>query len=122
MYKILIVDDNEEFLKVQRLIFEVFGYHCDTAHDADSAITMMKKNTYDLIISDYKMHAMNGIELLEYIKEDNPSADFIMMSGNENENVRQRALELGACDYILKGENPQQLIDIVNRLNDMNQK
>lgn len=121
MYRILIVDDNEEFLKVQKLIFEVFGYHCDTAYEADVAVSVLKENSYNLVISDYKMHAMNGLELLEYIRDNYPQTQFIMMTGNENENVRHKALELGAYDYILKGEDPQQLIDIVNELKDMNQ-
>ncbi len=121
MYKILMVDDNEEFVKVQKLIFEVFGYYCDIAYDVAEAISMIKEVTYNLIISDYKMQRMKGIELLEYIKIHHPATDFIMMTGNENENDRQKALDLGAYDYILKGEDPQQLVDIVNKLNSKRQ-
>lgn len=118
MYRILMVDDNEEFVKVQKLIFEVFGYYCDAAYDAKQAISMLKEKAYDLIISDYKMHGMKGIDLLEYIKANFPMTDFIMMTGNENDKDREKAMELGACDYILKGDDPQQLVDIVKKLND----
>lgn len=114
-YKILIVDDNKDYLDVLEMIFESFGYECFSVNSGEKAIEYLYGNKCDLIISDYLMEKMSGMELLEKVKISFPDIKFFMISGNDNIKSQEEALKKGVDGYFVKGNNPQ---PIINKIED----
>lgn len=104
--KILIADDNREFVKLlkdfmsEQPEIEVIG----TAHNGNEALEILKVNEPDVILLDIIMPHLDGLGVLEKLKEINYSkeAKIIMLTAFGHENVTQRAFDLGATFYILK--------------------
>lgn len=105
MYSVLLVDD-EPIVKItlRRMIdWEKYGFFvCGTASDGNEGVFMAKKLQPDIIITDLKMPNMDGLQLIEKLKElDFKGCILVLSNYSDYEYVRQ-ALKLGAVDYILK--------------------
>ena len=115
---ILIVDDEKVLLK---MLVKVLGknYSCDTAEDVASAKEMIKNNDYDVILTDKNMlsldgsHGEGGMEILEFAKQQVPTAEVIMMTGYASAESAVKALQLGAFDYIFK---PFKLANLIEKI------
>lgn len=108
--RILVVEDDQ----IQRMIcvsqLKQLGFEeISIAKDGNHAYSILEKDKFDLIISDWKMPEMDGLELLKKVKE-NPSLQdipFIIFTVHNDENIINEAMELGANDYIIKPGNPE---------------
>jgi len=100
--QILIIDDEEEILIALAQLLRLDGYKVQTANSPIVALEMIKGSKYHIILSDIVMPEMNGLELLTRIKEFDPLAQVIMMTGYSTMEITMRSLEKGASDYILK--------------------
>lgn len=104
MISVLLVDDEPvlldlgSFYLTQREHFSV-----DTASHGEEALQRLEKHPYQIVISDYDMPYMNGIELLREVKERYPGQPFIIFTGKGREEVVIEALNLGADYYLQKG-------------------
>lgn len=85
--KILIVENQLEMINYLNHIFAI-DYYCDFAYDGEQAYDLIQKNNYELIISDYKMPIMDGLELQSILKEKPKTANipFILISASDIEN------------------------------------
>ena len=103
-YKILVVDDVKENLTIIRNIFSDADYETDIVEDGPSAVEIVKKNNYDLILLDIMMPIMSGIEVCQYLKEDPNTAQIpvIFLTANADRDTLIRAYEAGGSDYIKK--------------------
>ncbi|MBP2027498.1 CheY-like chemotaxis protein [Acetoanaerobium pronyense] len=110
-YRILIVDDNKDYIEVLEMIFQTLGYESMAVDDGEKGLEALKNKKFDLIISDYLMDKMSGIELLEKIKDKFSDLKFLMISGNDNKGIQNEAIEKGADGYFVKGSDPQLLIN-----------
>jgi len=102
---ILHVDDDSSIREQARIFLEkeVNSFDVDTAHSAKEALTRLDGNGYDIIISDYKMPEMDGLEFLKVVREDRGSdIPFIIFTGKGREEVAMEALNLGADRYLQK--------------------
>lgn len=80
-FKILIVDDEVQLLELLKMEFEDYGFEVFLAENVDDAIKILDEETLHLILSDLKMPARSGKELLTYTKENHPQVRFLFMSG-----------------------------------------
>ena len=105
--RILHVDDEENQLEFTKLFLEEIDKDVviDSTSDPDEAIQLASKNTYDCIVSDYKMLTMSGVELAQKVRE-NSSVPFILYTGQGSEEVAQSAFEAGVDDYLKKESEP----------------
>lgn len=113
--KILIVDD-EELMRItlrDSLIKE--GYQITIARDGDEGWKKFKEDYPALILSDLKMPGIDGIALLEKVKEICPETIMIMMTGYGTIESAVQAMKLGAYDYITKPFLPEDMILLVKR-------
>lgn len=113
--KILIVDDNKENIQIIVSIFEKYNsdFELFIAPDGNMALKIAKKIIPDIIISDWDMPAINGIELIKNLKRDNnlKNIPVIMATGvMTSVEYLQIALEAGAADYIKKPIDEVELI------------
>ncbi len=115
MPDILVVDDELSMREFLKILLEKEGYSASTAPDAATALAMLKEETYELVISDVKMPAMDGMSLLEKIKEINATIPVIMITAFASPENAVRAMKDGAFDYITKPFKVEEIIDNVRK-------
>ncbi len=100
--KLLLVDDEEEFTSVlaERLSFRNFDTRVATSGEA--ALLEIEKARPDIVLLDYKMPGMNGMETLAQIKAKDPSIDVIILTGGVDREVGAESLRAGASHYVVK--------------------
>ena len=119
-FKILVVDDQEEYRDVIRMILEEKDYYVDTAESAEKALIKIKKNKYDLVITDLIMKELDGIELLKIIKLNNKNLEVIIITGYGSIENAVLAMKEGAFSYFIKSHNPDELIEEVEKVRQLN--
>jgi two-component system response regulator PilR (NtrC family) len=102
MSSILVVDDELSMREFLKILLEKEGHKVITASDAASAIDLIQKQDFDIVISDIKMPGMGGLSLLEKIKEINNSIPVIMITAYASPENAVVAMRSGAFDYITK--------------------
>jgi len=123
--KILMVDDEETLLEISKIYLEKLDekFHIVTVSSAEEALENIKKENYDVIISDYQMPEMNGLELLSEIRQNGNDIPFIIFTGKGREEVAIQALNLGADFYLQKGgEAISQFHELVNLIEKLYEK
>ena len=101
-FNILVVDDEEDILNILKFILEKDGYSVDTALNGEEAFTKVRKNRYDIVLTDLKMPGMDGMELLERVRDYNPEIDVVIMTAYASVESAVTAIKKGASDYIVK--------------------
>ena len=112
---ILVVDDEEAIREVVSTMLESKGYRCTVAHNGRVAQDHIKRITPDLILSDMIMPEMDGIKLLEWVREFDPDVPVIMVTAIHDISTALEAIRRGAYDYILKPFEKDQLFLGVGR-------
>lgn len=101
--EILIVDDEVQIQDMLRRFLEMKNFKCCTSSSASEALSLIIANgNIKLVLLDINMPVTNGIELLEKIREITSEIDVIMITGYEDMDAAEKAMELGARDYITK--------------------
>mgnify|MGYP001426021398 CR=1 FL=1 len=112
---ILIVDDERIVRESLYHWFEDDGYFVDTADSAEDALTKFEIGKYDLFLIDMKMPGMDGLELLQKIKEADPGAIVVLITAFASVPSAIQALKDGAYDYVTKPVDPDDLANIVKK-------
>ena len=115
MENILVVDDEEAIREVVSTMLESKGYHCTTVSNGRAAQDQVKKSTPDLILSDMIMPEMDGIKLLDWIRQYDAEVPVIMVTAMHDISTALEAIRRGAYDYILKPFEKDQLFLGVGR-------
>lgn len=119
MLKVLLVDD--EYFITQGLLvlidWEAEGYEiASVASNGREALDYLKENDVDLVITDIKMPEMNGLELLEEVRQEGISdAGFVVLSGYSDFAFAQQALRCGCIDYLLKPVEKEDLLLVLRK-------
>jgi CheY-like chemotaxis protein len=79
--RILLVDDNAHGLSARRSVLEELGYRIATAASAADALDQFHSQTFDLVVTDYKMPRMDGVELIARLRKHAPGLPVILISG-----------------------------------------
>ncbi|MCC7258401.1 MAG: response regulator, partial [Gammaproteobacteria bacterium] len=104
--RILVVDDEEIVLRSCARILGDGEYRVDTAPNGIDALRMIEEARYDVVILDIMMPKMDGMEVLQRVKESHPDIDVIMVTGLSQIDTAVRSMKLGAFDYIPKPFDP----------------
>ena len=121
METILIVDDEKNYLTILSALLEDEGFEVLTAPGGSEALEIHKSSDLDLILTDMKMPKMDGIELLENIKENDPDLPVIMMTAHGTVDKAVEAMQKGAYTYVLKPFDNERLIIYVKKAASMYQ-
>ena len=97
--KILVADDDDDVRKILSIFLTFAGYNVDCVNDGEEAMRSLEKNSYSLLITDYMMPKLNGIELIKRVKGLNLSLPIIGISGSDNE---KEFLAVGARLFMTK--------------------
>jgi len=112
---ILVVDDEEAIREVVSTMLESKGYHCTAVSNGRAAQDQVKRTTPDLVLSDMIMPEMDGIKLLEWLRQYDPEVPVIMVTAIHDISTALEAIRRGAYDYILKPFEKDQLFLGVGR-------
>jgi len=107
---ILFVDDNEDILEQAKVFLkrENKKFRVDTTTSAEDAMKKMKRKDYDIIISDYKMPKINGLEFLTRVRGKEEDIPFIILTGYGGNEINKKVSEHGANHFLIKGMNPKE--------------
>lgn len=121
MYKLLLIEDEQltregvaRFILNSNTGFEVVG----EASDGEQGLQLVKDTNPEVIITDIFMPKMNGLDLIENVREFNPDIKIVIISGHDDFKYAQRAIQLGVQEYILKPVLPDQIREILLKTRD----
>lgn len=115
METILIVDDEKNYPPILSAILEEEGFETLTADNGHKALDILESADIDLVLTDMKMPAMDGIELLEHIKAKDMDLPVIMMTAYGTVEKAVEAMQKGAYNYILKPFDNERLVIYVQK-------
>ena len=116
--KVLLVDDEVDFLKILAERLEVRGLKVITATSGEDALTNTEKEEYDLIVLDLSMPGIDGLETLKRIKTRQPDAEIIILTGQGSVRTGIEAMKLGAEDFLQKPVDISELMDKISEAKD----
>jgi two-component system response regulator CpxR len=116
--KILLVDDEREFVQTlsERLLMRDLG--SAVAYDGESALEVAREDEPDVMILDLKMPGIDGIEVLRRVKATQPEIEVIILTGHGSEADKELCLQLGAFAYLQKPVDVEELSATIKRANE----
>lgn len=111
--RILIVDDCDDIRANLTDILQEVGYRVDQAHDGYSALDLVEKNLYAIVLLDFKMPGMDGAKLAQEIKQLCPQTVAIMITAYANGNGAQKVVDSGLVRLLRKPVNLEHLLPLV---------
>lgn len=118
--KILIVEDEKPMAKALELKLNKSGFLAKAVGNGQEAIALLKKEKFDLIMTDLVMPKMDGFGLLEYIKKNKIKTKVIVASNLSQDSDLDRAKELGASDFLIKSDTP--ITEVVEKVKNILEK
>lgn len=113
--RILVVDDEQRICDAVKRALERSGYQVDTRLNAPDALEAVRSSAPDMVICDIKMPGMDGMALLERVKEHDPNIPVLMITGHASIESAVEAVRKGAQEYVTKPFSPAQIRFLVER-------
>ena len=117
--KLLLVDDEERYLKTTKRLMEKKGYSVAVANSGPEALELLQKQIIHVVILDVKMPGMDGNETLKLIKQLYPLVEVVMLTGHATVDSAIDGLKSGATDYLMK---PADIDDIIEKAEEAYEK
>jgi len=113
MLKVLVIDDDEMVLALVQKILTMEGFEALTTADGPQGLTIYKERRPDMVLLDLALPGMNGLEVLRRIRQLDPEARVIVVTGSGSNESAEVALKYGAYDFVRK---PVDYADFVRRI------
>ncbi len=111
--KVLIVDDEKDFLDIIAERIRARGMDVSTAASAEDALNMVEEESFDVVIMDFMMPELDGFKAIKLMKAKRPEVQIILLTGNVPDEKRIEARAIGALDVI---EKPPDLKDLIQKI------
>ena len=108
--KVLLVDDEEEFVKALAERLKMRDLRSDTVFDGEEALSYVEDQEPDVMVLDLKMPGIDGMEVLRQVRKAYPKIQVIILTGHGTERDEEEAKRLGAFDYLEKPVNLDVLV------------
>jgi DNA-binding NtrC family response regulator len=115
MARILVIDDEANYRAVLRSFIEEKGHTVFEAENADDGLRIFLQEKVDLVVSDLMMPVKSGLDLLRELRQMDPKALFIMVTGYPTVDAATSAIKEGAYDFLVKPVDMNQLTAVMNR-------
>lgn len=118
MANIMTVDDTATMRQMISFTLSSVGHHVVQACDGEEALKLARQKKLDLVIADVNMPIMDGISLIKSLRQlpEYRFTPILMLTTESQENKRQEGRVAGATGWIVKPFNPEQLINVVNKV------
>ena len=113
MRQVLVIDDKRNILHVISAVLKREGYGVVTATTGEEAISKFKNNQIDIVITDYLLPGMDGLKVLELVKEKDPSIPVILITAYGSIEMAVEAMKLGAYNYLTKPVNYDEMLILI---------
>ncbi len=108
---ILLIDDEIEFIETLAERFELRGYTSKIAGDGESGISMIAKESFDIVILDLMMPGLSGLDTLRQIKDIDKTLPVIMLTGHGSTKDGMEGMRMGAFDFLMKPLDINELLE-----------
>jgi CheY-like chemotaxis protein len=103
--KVLVVDDDpDELIVIKRLLRPAGSYAVDAVGSAEQALERLQAHAYDVVLCDYQLPGLNGVEFLRRLSADGNDTPVVLVTGYGSEGVVAEAMKAGAYEYVIKEE------------------
>lgn len=113
--RILVVDDNRDLARGVALVLAKLSSDIGLAHSAEEALDLLEQRSADLVVSDIRMPGRDGLWLLDRVRERWPEARVILFTAYGTIESAVDAMKRGACDYLTKPFNNDELLVVARR-------
>jgi two-component system response regulator AtoC len=113
--RLLLVDDDEVFLRPLHRTLEIKGYEVLPVHSAEEALEKLKSEDVDLVLTDRRLPGMDGVELVRRVKGDHPDLAMVVMTAFGTIESAVEAMRLGAEDYLVKPFEVAEMLLVIRR-------
>lgn len=113
---VLWVDDEAELLEPHRLFLADRGFEVSVATNADDAVEMLRRQTFDLMLLDEQMPGKRGLEAYREVREIAPALPVVMVTKSEEDSILREALGANVRDYLVKPVSPRQVLAAVTKI------
>lgn len=114
MRRVLAVDDDHDILFTLKAISEVANFYLEPLDNGFKALELLKKESFELVIVDYYMPEMNGMEVVESIRRFAPKVPILVLTVDQSLDIANKFMEAGATDFATK---PIRVADLISRIN-----
>ena len=114
--KVLVVDDDPQVCKTVSMILKDNGYHVQSYSQPRQALQAVRKSPFDIALVDIKMPDLNGLELVEKIKAEDPRISPVVMTAYPDVQTAAETMRLGSRDYLTKPFREEQLLESIERI------
>ena len=110
-YRVLLVDDEEEFVSAlsERLILR--GIEVDSALNGEEALARLVEKEFEVVILDVMMPGLGGLQVLRQIKTTHPNTQVILLTGHGSTREGIEGMRLGAFDYLIKPVDIEEMLE-----------
>ena len=109
MPDVLVIEDNRTMREGLVITLSKMGLDTSGVSDGDSALQLLSQKEFDLVVTDFKMPGMNGLEVLEKVRALRPGVDVILITAYGTVDLAVEAMRLGAADFLTKDFSPEHL-------------
>ena len=110
-YRVLLVDDEEEFVSALSERLELRGIEVDSALNGEDALAIMVEKVFEVVILDVMMPGLGGLEVLKQIKSAYPNTQVILLTGHGATKEGIEGMRLGAFDYLIKPVDIEEMLE-----------
>lgn len=111
--KLLIIDDEEQIQYALRQVFDYQGWETISAGDVEEGMIKYHRYHPDLVLMDYHLPRISGVKGVEMLRKEDPELPLIVLTSDDNQQVADKFLDVGASDFVLK---PVKALDIIARI------
>lgn len=113
-FKILLVDDEQEFVTTLAERLELRGYEVTAAESGEEALAVLETDPPQVVVLDLKMPGLSGLDVLKRIKSQFHSLPVLLLTGYGSTKDGMQGMQYGAYDYLLKPLNIEELMSKIN--------
>ena len=113
--KVLLVDDEEEFVTTLAERLQIRDIETIVAFDGDRALQIIETERPPVVVLDVMMPGLGGLDVMRHIKRDHPRTQVILLTGHGSTQDGIKGMHMGAFDYIMK---PVQIEDLIKKINE----
>ena len=110
-YKVLLADDEEEFVSALSERLMLRGIEVDSALNGEEALALMVEKVFEVVILDVMMPGLGGLEVLKQIKSTYPNTQVILLTGHGSTREGIEGMRLGAFDYLIKPVDIEEMLE-----------
>lgn len=115
MPNILLVDDDLDICALLKRLMEKQGYQVSIAHSGKAGIALQKGSSFDLILCDYRLPDMDGLEAIPAFRENDPNVEIIVITGYSDVRQAVKVMKMGAFEYVTKPLHREEILLTVEK-------